>query len=316
MGLKNWTVTFKSIKKDKGGYLNYAKYLSNNEHRNHTSSDHRIIDFNINYRKVYVQNQRLLDRFNYKKILENKGGRPSKSFGVSVVLSFPFKIEDSELLKDYTNKLLIEYYKDLCKTEDIKYNKNSFEEYKKLLFYNIHLKDTGSKTQINLMLPHYLPYIEKRTEIEKRILKDEIKTILELKYKKIDMSKKKYSYLLKQINNDLARKYLKRDFRSYEVANELNKKKREKLNSYKTKDLNDREKSIGKLETGLRIKFEDLENKIKIFEENQIDDKTLKTYISRVNKKLENNDMEGVKKDLVKIENRIGKVETFNNIDF
>lgn len=327
MGLKNWTTTFKSLNKTKGGFLGYTKYLQNENHRNHKDKNHKILDLGFDAKKVYINNLKLLDNANYEKVLEGKGGRPSTNMGVSVVISLPFDVND-DLLRKYTNELIKAYYIDLCKLEKINYNKNTFKEYKKLVFANVHQKNKGSKTQINLTLPHYLPnFVVKKIE-KKGLLGKKIEEVQQINFKKIDMSKKKYSFLMKTLNNQLTLKILGKDFREYEVEQKFSKK-RKKINEHKTKDLNLREKNIEEKENILELKENDFEKKFEhfksrvfrlqrnqqIFEENQLNDETIKKYIERANRYLKEKNMDKFGKTLTLIENRENKVSEYHNIE-
>lgn len=327
MGLKNWTTTFKSLNKTKGGFLGYTKYLQNENHRNHKDKNHKILDLGFDAKKVYINNLKLLDNANYEKVLEGKGGRPSTNMGVSVVISLPFDVND-DLLRKYTKELIKAYYIDLCKINKVKYNKESFLRYKSLVFANVHKKNIGSKTQINLTLPHYLPNLVTKTIEKKGLLSKKIEETQEIDIKKIDMSQKKYSFLMKNLNNQLTLKMLGKDFREYEVEKAISKK-RKKINDYKSDDLNLREKNIEKKENILELKENDFEKKLdhfksrvfrlqrnqQIFKEKQINDQTIKKYIERANRYLKENNMDKFGKTLTLIENRESKVLEYHNIE-
>lgn len=331
MALKNWTTTFETIKLSKGGFSSYSKYLKNEQHRNHDNDNHRVVDFGINPNKVYVENQKIIDKFNYDKILKNQGGRPSKSMGVSVVLSYPFKIEDDELLKKFYDKIILQFYKDICKMKKLKFDKNSFIKYKSLIFANAHTKDSGSMTQINLTLPHYIPHIVQKKKIEKGLISDKEVLVDKMEIKKVNMTERKYSFLMKELNNQITLDIFHKDFRTWEVQSREVQKKRQKLNVYKSKNINDKEKEIQKRENILEMdeaklskQFDfiksrafRLQQNMKTFEAQKIEDNTLKKYIERLNKKLrENMSNDEITKAMDVIEKRIDKVASYHSIDF
>jgi len=317
--LKNWTITFKGIKKSKGGFSAYLKYLGNNNHKNHIKENHKIINFKEHEaNKVMVENQRILDQMNYKKILNGKGGRPSTSYGISAVISFPFKVSSEEKLKKFKDELIKEYYKDLCRMNKVSANMESFKRYKKLIFCNIHIKDKGSQTQINLILPHYLPHTKK--ELEKHLWKD--KEIHKQHILKIDMSQKKYSFLLKTVNNQVTKSILGIDNLEY-IPIETKKGKRKKLNEIYKQQNEDLKAQNEQLEENIKIMKEQIQQfdkrvnhinrQIQIFEQAKIDDKTIKKYRNRFENALRNGDLDKTKENLERMENRSKKVINYNS---
>ena len=332
--IKNWTTTFKTIKNGVDGVKNYIKYLQNENHRNHKGKDHNIIEFGINKNKVIVENQKILDQFNYKKLLENKGGRPAKSFGVSVVISLPFNIATNQLQK-YKDELIKKYYIDMCKMENLEYNEKSFKKYKSLIFVNTHTKETGSKTQLNLTIPHYLPF--KEITKQKRWFSDEeSKTDV----KKLDMTQRRYSYLLKEVNNNIVRSVLKKDNRTYEperkkvgkrksiVDSKISEKEQQLLDKQKElehKEMLVKAKELEKKELEnnmsnnrdfLILQIEEFKKKQQQFEDEKIDDKTLKKYMLRIENYIKENNIEKVKETFKKIEVREKKVKNYNNSNY
>ncbi len=330
--LKNWTVTFKSLKHKEKGYLTYVKYLNDEKHRNHIGDGHEIVDFGIDYKKVLASNLRILNEANLEKIVENKGGRPSSSLGVSVVINFPYKIEEKEKLKQYTNELIKNYYITICKMNNLQYNKQSYLKYKSLVYANVHLKDTGSKTQINLTLPHYIP--------NKHIVKpanDGLFTSVEEKYiiknKKINITEKKYSYLLKNLNNNLALKFLNLDLNKYDVEKANRPKKRQKIGVYKvSKEIEEKQEELKSLDEQIDYKKrekeilnEDIkeleveENKLREayekFTELEFKTKTLETYMSRIEKAKQVNDVEKMKDNIQKASEQVRKIKKYNGIE-
>jgi len=345
--LKNWTSVFKSISKKKGGLLNYLTYLTNNNHKNHKDSEHKIIDFGKKINQVYVNNLKVIDEMNYKKILEGKGGRPSNSFGVSVVLSLPYKIEEKEKLKVFAVKFLNQYYKDLCRIHNIEYSEKGFKKWNSLVFFNVHLKNDGSKTQFNFTFPHYLFKSEKK--IIKNFISKEEREII--KPVKIDMSKKKCSYLFKTLSNLHIKHVFGLDNEKYIKESSEKIKHRQSQNFYKLskaeKEINVKIKELEKKKEILtstnkklklnKFQFEvenkkienEIKEKQKILEKLKItmkeindrisahkwleEDKTLQTYKKRLENAIQEQNKEKMEKLHKQIDKRIEKINTLNS---
>jgi hypothetical protein len=324
--MKNWVSIFKSIKTNQ--YKNYITYLQNDNHKNHNVDDnHNIINFIKNSKKVEIENLKILDEQNYKKILNGKGGRPSSSFGVSVVLSIPFGL-DEENYKTFLNELLKKYYIDICKINKIQANQESYQKWKSLVFYNIHTKDIGSKTQFNFVFPHYI--FNKKVLQEKKFLEDEK---FELETIKIDMSKKKYSHLFKILSTKLIRKNFELDVEDYEKIEQKTMKKRQSTKYYKSnKKVQELEERVEFLENKKQKQIsinEDLtlerqliyksineiksklEKYIEEIKQGNVVDKTLDKYIERLEKSIENEEIEKMKKQEKLVEKRIKKVKSY-----
>ena len=321
--MKNWTVIFKTINKKRGGYLNYLRYLTNEKHSNHKAETHKIINGSKSIEDYFIANKRIMDEAHYKQIKNGKGGRPPMSFGCSVTINLPIYINDEKKLNKWKDKLLKQFYKDICKiNDDVDYNNISYTKWKKLVFANFHIdKEAGSKTQLNLVIPHYLPFLKNKEITSKFWSKDEIKYTYDTK--KIDISQKKYSYIMKKINNDITKKVLGLDILKYEFKNEnlgKRKPKREYQNNKKEQELKQkeeklkqREEDINKNEQELIKTKKVLEREIENFNNKVLDDETIKTYISRIEKQIkEKKSIIEIEKNMTKLKNRAKKVENYN----
>ena len=313
--IKNWTTTFKSVKRNK--YKNYIAYLQNDNHSNH-KENHKIVDFELDTNRILVNNLKLLENQMYKNLLKNKGGRPLTSMGVSVVLSLPERFENKKKLQIFINNFLKSYYIDICKMEKLNSTSKGFQNWKKNIFYNVHLKDSGSKTQFNFTFPNFIA--SEILDQEKGFLKDKITHI---EQKKIDMTQKKFSYLFKNIANKQVLKKFGLDVRTYEKKSEKTMKYKQSQNYYKTnKKVQELENKKNILQNEV-IKLEEQKSKaiqyitksnvkMKNFEKNMIKDKTLRTYLNRLEKALNEGDTVKINKGVEKLKNRNCKVNQFN----
>ena len=338
--LKNWTTTFNKIDTKQGGLLNYLNYLKNDNHNNHSSDNHKIINYSSrDIKQIYINNLKILEEENHKKILNGKGGRTSKSMGVSVVLSLPEKVDTKQGGK-FINDFLKNYYQDILKTEKIKYTEDSFNKWKSLVFFNIHTKDSGSKTQFNFTFPHYIY----KQQIEKGLLKDKTN----LQRLKIDMSKRKYSYLFKTLSNKYVKKYFKLDNERYlterhykvikkkqsqnyykqnkivkklkeqeqEIKREIEKLKKTQKNftnenlqlKNKVIELERKERNLNYKQKVFSEQYQDFLTEVEEFNKEQVEDKTLKKYLERIDRYILENDTKKIEETREKIENRVNKV--------
>lgn len=278
--MKNWTTIFKSVKKGQNGLINYSNYLRNDNHDNHNDQNHKI----INFQNKQEQNERLKNmiRLVQEKQLEKKftgkvGGGSIRKFGHSITLNLPFEVEDPKKLKLLTTSILNSFISKINKLENLNISQKDYDNYSKnRVFYNVHQKDTGSKTQLNYILSEYL--------------KDNVK---------IDLSKKKYSYLFKKVSNEKVKEILGIDILDYEFENNPKQQKKQNQDFYKYKQELD---SIRKQYLNL---LDDLEEKVS---------KRLNNYLTRMEKSIEEMDKDKFEKNKKYIEKNLKEIKSTKKI--
>lgn len=180
--MANWFTRFETIKKGKSGLANYINYLKDEKANSHLNNGHKILNI-ISKDSNFSNMCNVVDNAYNNKILNKKGGRPPSKFGQSIVVAFPFEVED-EKCKELAKSIISNFVIDIFKSENI--NEEQRKYYiNNLTFMNIHKKNEGSRTQINIVLSEYLS--------------NDIK---------IDLSKKKYSNALKNVVNQQVKKVL------------------------------------------------------------------------------------------------------------
>ena len=271
--MKNWTVKFKTIKNKQQGLFNYMSYLTNDNHKNHNKEGHNIINVLENdYKHYFINLSNLIEEEQKTKIMNGVGGRPNSKYGQSITLNLTFHLQEDDY-KKIGDKILLKFIKSLNKTEGLKINTDMFNQMKKdLLYYNIHTQNTGSKTQFNFVLPETF------------------------NNKKLDLSKKKYSYLFKIISNEVLREF-GHDIDSYEFDNKY--KQYKSIKDYK----------MNKIDT-LLTNFKDLYQEHKEdYKEFLKDFNTIDTYLKRTSKHIS----QGHEEEALKVIDRLYK--SFSKID-
>ena len=181
--LKNWITIFKSVKNGKKGLLTYLNYLNNDNHQNHLKSGHEIINFGKDWKQIFSNIVSKVEQRDTQNLLSGKGGRRASKYGQSITLNIPYQIEE-QYLEKIANKIILQFYKQIHKKEKLFKNNDSWKQFKNdLLFYNVHKQPEGSKTQFNFILSEYVGN------------------------KKLDLSKKKYSYLFKTVSNEVLKEF-------------------------------------------------------------------------------------------------------------
>jgi len=274
--LKNWVTIFKSIKNGKRGLLTYLNYLNNDNHSNHLKNGHKIINFNKDWKNIYSNITTKVEQRDTQNLLNGKGGRRASKYAQSITLNIPYEI-DTKDLEPIANKILLNFYKQIHKKEKLFKNNSSWKQFKNdFIFFNVHQQPNGSKTQFNFVLSE--------------IIED----------KKLDLSKKKYSYLFKTILNEVLKDF-GIDNNNYTI------KKQHKENS------NTKIYKQNKLDTLIeqnKEQYEDyifLLNKLKALD---LDiDKTIHIYKNRLEKSIIEQDKTKMEKLNNQIKKRLSKLK-------
>jgi hypothetical protein len=276
--LKNWVTIFRSVKNGKKGLLTYFNYLNDDNHINNQKSSHRIIDLGVDWKRIFSNIASLIEQRDTKNLLNKKGGRRTSKYAQSITLNLPLKVEDKHL-KQIADKIVFRFYKHINKQEKLFKSNEEWNSFKNdYIYYNVHKQDEGSQTQFNFILSEVVGN------------------------KKLDLSKKKYSYLFKTISNEVLKEF-GIDNNRYIIEKKFKENKNTKL--YKQNKL---DTLISETEE-LKSDYNHIINQLKGLEEDT--DKTLKVYLNRLEKAVIANDIKKVEKLEHQIKHRVKKL----NID-
>ncbi|MEA3513256.1 MAG: hypothetical protein U9R37_06615 [Campylobacterota bacterium] len=276
--LKNWVTIFKTIKYGKKGLLTYFNYLNDNTHPNHQKQDHSIIDFGMSWKQIFSNIVSKIEKRDTQNLLNGKGGRRSSKYGQSVTLNIPQQISDKDL-KNIADKVIFNFYKQIHKKEKLFKDTKDWKQFKNdYIFYNVHKQNQGSQTQFNFILSEHI------------------------NDKKLDLSKKQYSYLFKTISNEVLKDF-GIDHNQYNIQNKFKENKNTKLYKQNKLDTLLNEVQEQKLQYNFYL------DRLKYIETDT--DKTLKIYLNRLEKAVIEND--NVK--IEKLERQIKKRTQKLNID-
>ncbi len=270
--LKNWITIGKTIKNGKQGLLTYLRYLTNNQHKNHLKDSHQIRSFK-NYQDIFLNMCVPLEQAHTKQLLKGVGGKPPSKYGHSFTINFPFHFKDKKQEKSAIQSILLKFFTNISNSNDLGMSRDQIIEHiQSNNFYNIHRQDEGSMTQFNFVLSEYIKDI------------------------KIDLSKKKFSYLLKNIGIEVARAkgY---DINKYAIKTDKPPtKKRTPTNHYKIALQKER--------------LNDYKNKIDYILDDLADniEKRLNIYIGRMATALEELNEEKFEKNRLLVEKNLNKV--------
>lgn len=276
--LKNWVSIFRSVKNGKKGLLTYFNYLSDNNHPNHQKSSHRIIDLGIDWKHIFSNTVSKIEKRDTTNLLKGKGGRRSSKYGQSITLNIPYKIADKDL-KTIADKIVFNFYKEIHKKEKLFKSNEDWKKFKNdYIFYNAHKQEEGSQTQFNFILCELI---------------DD---------KKLDLSKKKYSYLFKTISNEVLKEH-GIDHNNYTIEKKYKENSNTKLYKQNKLDILIDEVQEQKQQYNFYL------DRLKHIEADT--DKTLKIYLNRLEKAVIEKDTPKVEKLENQIQHRIKKL----NID-
>lgn len=276
--LKNWVTIFKSIKYAKLGLLTYFHYLNDDNHPNHQKQDHTIVNFGMDWKKIFSNIVSKIEKRDTQNLLNGKGGRKSSKYAQSVTLNIPLQIDDKDL-KTIADKIVFNFYKQIHKKENLFATNEDWKKFKNdYIFYNVHKQTNGSQTQFNFILSE--------------IIND----------KKLDLSKKRYSYLFKTISNEILKEH-GIDHNQYTIQNKYKENSNTKL--YKQNKLDTLISEVQEQKEQYNFYLD----RLKHIEADT--DKTLKIYLNRLEKAVTNNDTPKIEK----LERQIKKRTKKLNID-
>ena len=270
--LKNWITIGKTITAGKNGLLTYLRYLTNNKHKNHDKENHTIRNFQ-NMEKIFLNMCVPLEEAHTKQLLKGAGGKPPSKYGHSFTINFPFHFKDDNEEKSAIQAILLKFFTDLNSANNLNMSREEIIEHiQNNNFYNIHKQNEGSKTQFNLVLTEYIKDL------------------------KLDLSKKKFSYLLKNIGIEVARN------KGYEINNYVIEttnppaKKRTPISHYK---VDKQKEALNVYKSSIDTILDDLADNV---------EKRILIYFGRMEKAIEENNQEKFDKNKDLVEKNLESV--------
>ncbi len=275
--LKNFTVVAESIKSGSSGLMDYAHYLKDENHPNHKNKTIGI--FSVHGNENHINNI-LQNAFNYD--LQNAGQknhRKLSSYAHSFMLSIPkttenFSIRPTEEQWKKINKDLMRY---VFKKMDVDImDDTKRKELSKMIFSNVHQQKAGND-HLNFVIGNVFQG-ERITNdrIVKRKTKDGVKEVL---LKPNLFGEKHFLEGLKRTYNASLLNHVGLDHKKYNPDTPRDTR----LNPYE-------------------FTTEKLKNASKLF-------KNTATYLGRFFKSIEESDLVKSKKNLVRIDNNLSKLE-------
>lgn len=270
--LKNWTTIFKSVKGGSDGLFKYLRYLNNDESPSHTTQGHRIINFGQEWQEVYQHMHFTVEQAQLNKRMNGRrGGGNYRKYGHSITINFPFDVSDDRL-KSIGKKMLLQFFLELKKFGELDgFSQSDWEYYQKhMCFWNVHKKQKGSKTQFNYVLSEFVGN------------------------HKFDFSKKKYSFLMKNVSDRVLEDFGYR--RSEYQVKEAKRGKRKKISEYK---INQTLQRLNDYKDQIDVAVDDISLKVQ---------KRIQVYLNRMEKAIAERDQEKFDKNRELIEKNLAKV--------
>ena len=206
--LKNWTVTTKSLRYAERGLLNYANYLIDQER--HKEQSIQVVGNNLENIAKRANEYDLHKRLEVKA---NKGGRPA-NYGWSVMFSYPFKIGAADF-EQLIKKVTTDFYRYVNEVNQLNLNDEEIEELSNDYVLSVIHRGENINNHVHIVFSKHLP---KR---KSGLFSTNKKTITT-----IDLTKKKYTYNLKAINDRAVKSVLGIEKESYTIKKNTQSKKR------------------------------------------------------------------------------------------
>ncbi|MCX6075433.1 MAG: hypothetical protein NTW78_00940 [Campylobacterales bacterium] len=208
-----------------------------------------------------------------KQLLKGVGGKPPNKYGHSFTINFPFSFKDDKKEKSAIQSILLKFFTNLIDANNLDMKREDIINHiQDNNFYNIHKQEQGSMMQFNFVLSEYIKDV------------------------KLDLSKKKYSFLLKNIAIEVARAkgY---DINEYVIkTNKPTAKKKIPINKSK---LDKQRDALNEYKSSIDTILEDLEEKV---------EKRVLIYLNRMDKALEENNQEKFDKNMELVNKNIKDV--------
>ncbi|WP_455756777.1 hypothetical protein [Sulfurimonas sp.] len=297
--LKNWFVSFDTIKSGATGLINSVDYIFDNEHQNHIKEGHQIIAYQSvsNSHKVLKNILQAQQSKDIEIKLARKGGRTA-SYGKNLLVSFPseIKLTDNEY-KQIAEKLIYELIKFISIKNDLQYADEQIKYIQRsFILSSLHKQDNTRNDHINIVMGNVFLDLNNNRQL-----------------KRIDLGKKMYSQFLKNITNKVLLDY-GQNYLDYQIKEQRKSRNRK----------NKLHHTIDKLNDLIDSSFEEMQQLQQVFKEmeflkgisKQLQKRT-EVYLNRMSTALHEENIEKYKKnealadksynklsELVDIENR------------
>jgi len=183
--LKNWTITSESVKRGRDGLIKYYNYLRSTE--GHEGQNISMLSNALALGALMVRP----DNFNLQRKLST-GGRPS-NYGWSSTISLPFEVDDdgfkklSDILLDGFLDFLEEYLQKTNKAKaGYKFLENQRKNIKAQMVLFVH-RGQDINNHLHMIFPTH--YTVRTADNESKIIS-------------IDLTQKKFTHKLKELNNE------------------------------------------------------------------------------------------------------------------
>ena len=272
--LKNWFVSFDTIKNGINGLINSVDYIFDDNHHNHKKDGHEIVAYEgIKNSHIILKN--ILKAQQQKDIevkLARKGGRPS-SMGKNLLVSFPpeIKLTDSEY-KQIRDKLIYELVNFISINNDLKYTDKQIQYIQKnFILSSLHRQDKSRNDHLNFVVGNVFLDLNNNRQL-----------------KRIDLGKKMYSQFLKNITNKILLTY-GHNYLDYQIKSQRKARSRKNKLPHTIDKLNETIENSLKDIQQLQQLFKDMEFLKETSEKLQ---KRIDIYLNRMATAIEENDKE------------------------
>ena len=289
--LRNWFVSFDTIKGGATGLINSVDYIFDNNHDNHKKEGHEIVAYEgIKNSHTILKNILLQQQKKDVEVkLARKGGRTA-SFGKNLLVSFPseIKLTDSEY-KQISNKLIYELINFISINNDLKYTDEQIKYIQRnFILSSLHRQDKKRNDHLNFVMGNVFLDLNN-----------------DRKLKRIDLGKKMYSQFLKNTTNRVLLEY-GQNYLDYQI------KSQRKARSRKNKLPH----TIDKLNEVIDTSLQEVQELQKLFKEMSfLQDISLKlkkridNYLNRMATALEENDTSKFNKNKILADKSYNKLQ-------
>ena len=249
MTLKNWTAVAKSLKYGEKGFLNYLYYLKD-QRRHRDQEIEELLDHDNPKRILRQVNELEINRHFTKQ--QYKGGRPA-NYGWSVILSYPFQVPPAEL-KKLLLEITIKFYQYVNEENDLNLKDEEIRD--QAHNYVVAVSHRGEKINNHMHLI-FGKHLIKRS---KGFL-SESKEIVS-----VDLTKKKYTRMLKNINDQVVEDILQITKSDYIIKSHHKQKRRKSIATTKRMSLDIKLSEVQKEREELHSMTREYEAKLEAIE--------------------------------------------------
>ena len=277
--LKNWFVSFDTIKGGATGLINSVDYIFDDNHDNHKKDGHEIISYeSIKNSHTILKNILLQQQKKDVEVkLARKGGRTA-SYGKNLLVSFPpeIKLTDSEY-KQISNKLIYELINFISINNDLKYTDEQIKYIQRnFILSSLHRQDKNRNDHLNFVMGNVFLDLNN-----------------DRKLKRIYLGKKMYSQFLKNTTNRVLLEY-GQNYLDYQIKSQRKARNRK----------NKLPHTINKLHKIIDSSLQDVQQLQQLFKDmeflKEVSEKLKKRidiYLNRMATALKENDIDKFKKN-------------------